>query len=78
MKLWVCSDNAHIFTAEAIRLIHEDTKPFYMYLAYQNVHLACGSAPTNVAVGTGKKYGLQVNPSRLQLQSVRDSFPHHG
>ena len=53
-----------VFTNEAIRLIHANGGsglPMYFYLAYQNVHLACGSAPANIEVESGKKLGLQVS-----------------
>ena len=40
---------AHVFTDEANRIIniHEKSRPLYIYLAYQNVHLACGVGRAN-------------------------------
>ena len=69
--------NAHIFTSEAIRHIEntaaqpqETRQPLFLYLAYQNVHLACGHGPDKVAVETGKKYGLQAPCATVDL------YPH--
>ena len=63
--------NAHIFTDEAIRLITSTPAPtpLYIYLAYQNVHLACGKAPSTVAVESGKSHGLQAPCGTVDLYS---------
>lgn len=54
--------------------------PMYFYLAYQNVHLACGSEPPNVAVGSGKKFGLQAPCPSVDLYatSVTDQIKVQG
>ena len=44
-----------------------------MYLAYQNVHLACGSAPQNVAVNSGKKHGLQAPCGTAEMYGYQES-----
>eukprot|EP01047_Picozoa_sp_COSAG01_P075547 COSAG01_NODE_12979_length_1654_cov_1.932476_2_plen_189_part_00 len=66
--------NAHVFTTEAIRLIEANGDaggmPMYLYLAYQNVHLACGSAPHIASVQSGKKHGLQAPCGTMEL------YPH--
>mgnify|MGYP006078772707 FL=1 len=72
--------NAHIFTAEAIRHIDNTAAqpvatrtPLFLYLAYQNCHLACGSAPDNVAVLSGKKHGLNAPCGTVDLYSHLDN-----
>ena len=62
--------NARIFTDEAIRLvdgIRDDGRPLFLYLAYQNVHLACGHAPKHVSVRSGKPLGLQAPCGTVDL-----------
>ena len=52
----------------------------YFYLAYQNVHLACGNEPGGVAVGSGKKFGLQAPCPSVDLYatSVTDQIKVQG
>lgn len=77
------SYNAHVFTTEAVRLIRANGgkgPPMYFYLAYQNVHLACGNEPVGVAVGSGKKFGLQAPCPSVDLYatSVTDQIKVQG
>jgi hypothetical protein len=48
----------------------------YFYLAYQNVHLACGHKPTTVAVESGKPFGLQAPCASVDMYgtSVTDQI----
>lgn len=71
--------NAHIFTAEAIRHIERTAaqpasarQPLFVYLAYQNVHLACGKEPANVAVASAKAHGLQAPCGTVDLYAHLD------
>lgn len=68
--------NAEIFTAETIRLIeaNDGTAPLFFYLAYQNVHLACGSSPRDTNVKSGKPHGLQARCETVDLypNTIRD------
>ena len=75
--------NAEVFTDETIRLIRANGKtgpPMFFYLAYQNVHLACGGSPSSAAVPTGKPHGLQAPCASVDLYatSVTDQIKVQG
>ena len=52
----------------------------FFYLAYQNVHLACGGSPSSAAVPTGKPHGLQAPCASVDLYatSVTDQIKVQG
>ena len=65
--------NAHVFTAEVVRLLDANVgnTPMYIYLAYQNVHLACSGSPKSAAVQTGKPHGLQAPCGTVDMYSTQ-------